>query len=478
MRALTLGAAVVLLLAGCARSQPAPVDQIRARGELRVVTLNLPTCYYLGAQGTEGLEFELAQRFAAQLGVKLLMYPLANESAMQAELAAGRADIAAASLSATPEWRAAGEPAAPYASVPQLVVYQRSGVRPRDTLQLESARLAVRAGSPQERILARLRATVAPSLKWVETAPSTADPVEDVDSGGADYAITDAREFSFAHHLYPNVLVGFALPDARPVQWIVRRDAGLLDAVNRFFQGLAASGELAQLLQDSSGDTRRFQYEESREFQTHVADRLPRYRAWFEQAAAENGLDWRLLAAIGYQESKWDPRAESGDGALGVMMLTADTAEAMGIRNRADPRQSIFAGARYLAEVRQKIPDRIPEPDRTWLTIAAYNVGFGHLEDARILTQSLGRNPDSWAEVRARLPLLAQGRWYERARRGYARGWEPVQFVDRIQRFLKLLEWQPAEPGPAHSAVAREPACCAPAKARAPALPRSARLLK
>jgi membrane-bound lytic murein transglycosylase F len=452
VRALTLGAAVVLLLAGCARSQPAPVDQIRARGELRVVTLNLPTCYYLGAQATEGLEFDLAQKFAAQLGVKLAMYPVANESAMRSELAAGRADIAAAALTATPEWSAVGEPATPYASIPQLVVYQRSGVRPRDTLQLESARLAVRAGSPQERILAKLKATVAPTLKWVETAPSSADPVEDVDSGGADYAITDAREFSFAHHLYPNVLVGFALPDARALQWIVRREAPqLLADVNRFFQTLAASGELARLLAETSGDTRRFQYEESREFQTHVADRLPRFRGWFEKAAADNGLDWRLLAAIGYQESKWDPHAESGDGALGVMMLTADTAEAMGIRDRTDPRQSIFAGARYLAEVREKVPDRIPEPDRTWLTIAAYNVGFGHLEDARIITQSLGKNPDSWVEVRARLPLLAQGRWYVRARRGYARGWEPVQFVDRIQRYLTLLEWQPAEPGPARS---------------------------
>jgi membrane-bound lytic murein transglycosylase F len=199
-------------------------------------------------------------------------------------------------------------------------------------------------------------------------------------------------------------------------------------------------------VQESSGDTRPFQYEESREFQSHVADRLPGYRGWFEQAAAKSGIDWRLLAAIGYQESKWDPRAESGDGARGVMMLTADTAQAMGIKDRTNPEQSIFGGARYLAQVREKIPDRIAEPDRTWLTIAAYNVGFGHLEDARIITQALGKDPDSWKEVRERLPLLAQERWYGRARRGYARGWEPVQFVDRIQRFLTLLEWQPAEP--------------------------------
>lgn len=473
MRTLTLAAAGVLLFTGCTRQAPSALDEIRARGELHVVTLNLPTCYYLGAQGTEGLEYQLASRFAAQLGVRLVMYPVANEKAMQEEIGAGRADIAAASLSDSPDWRRVADAAVPYANIPQLVVYQRSGTRPRDTLQLESARLAVRAGSPQERILEKLRSTMAPTLQWVQTAPSTADPIEDVDSGQADYAITDAREFSFAHHLYPNVLVGFALTDTRPAQWLVRKDAtALLGSVDQFFGVLSRSGELPQLVAETSGDARRFEYEESREFQGHVADRLPRYRAWFEEAGAQAGLDWRLLAAIGYQESKWDPRAASEDGAQGLMMLTADTAQAMGIKDRNNPQQSIFAGAHYLAQVRQMIPDRIPEPDRTWLTIAAYNVGFGHLEDARIITQSLGKDPDSWIEVREKLPLLAQGRWFTRAKRGYARGWEPVQFVDRIQRWLRLLEWQPGEPGPVRSAAPAAPVNShAPAAATARLIP-------
>jgi peptidoglycan lytic transglycosylase F len=460
LRALTIAAVGLLAgLAGCAKLAPNDVDAIRARGELRVVTLNLPTCYYLGAHRTEGLEFELASAYAARLRVKLNMYSVASQRAMQAELAAGRADIAAASLTNNPDWSRVGDAAEAYARIPQLVVYQRSGVRPRDTLQLESAKLAVRAGSPQERILQRLQSTVAPALQWEETAPSSADPVEDVDGGEAQYAIIDSREFSFARHLYPNVLVGFALPEERPVQWIVRRNAPqLLLSVNTFFRDLSASGRLAALLQQSSGDMRPFEYGESREFQTYVGERLPRYRSWFEQAGAQSDLDWRLLAAVGYQESKWDPRAESGDGALGVMMLTADTAQAMGIRDRANAEQSIFAGARYLAQVREMIPARIPEPDRTWLTVAAYNVGFGHLEDARIITQALGKDPDSWADVRERLPLLAQQRWYTRARRGYARGWEPVQFVDRIQRFLRLLEWQPADSGGAPPRTTAAPA--------------------
>jgi membrane-bound lytic murein transglycosylase F len=471
MRALTLAALLVPLsgLGGCGKPAPAQaLDAIRARGELRVATLNLPTCYYLGAQGTEGLEFELAGAYAARLGVRLTMYPLANERALQAELAAGRADIAAASLTNTPEWSRSGDAAEPYARIPQLVLYPHNGVRPRDTLQLESAHLAVRAGSAQERILQRLKGTMAPQLQWEETAPSAADPVEDVDSGEAQYAIVDAREFSFAHHLYPNVQVGFALPEERPVQWLVRRDApGLLASVNAFFTDLRTTGRLAQLLQQSSGDTRRFEYEESREFQEHVAERLPHYQAWFEKAASASGLDWRLLAAVGYQESKWDPHAQSDEGARGVMMLTADTAQSLGLKDRTDAEQSIYAGARYLAQVREKIPERVPEPDRTWLTVAAYNVGFGHLEDARIITQELGKDPDSWAEVRLRLPLLAQERWYSRARRGYARGWEPVQFVDRIRRFLRLLEWQPGESTPADAAA---PAAVSTA-ARPPAPP-------
>ncbi len=434
-----------LLLAGCAPQQ-SYLDVVRARNEIRVVTLNTPTCFYFGAQGTEGLEYKLARQFAAELGVRLVMYPVATERAMQAELASGRADIAAAQITPTWEWFRVGRASDPYGHNAQLVVYRQGGVRPRGTLQLESARLAVRAGSPQERTLDKLRRTVAPTLQWVVTAPNNADPLADVDSGEADYALIDEREFSFARHLYPNVALGFTLLDERPVQWIVRRDArDLLAATNRFIRNVSHSGRLARIQIDETGDARPFEYEESREFQAHLSERLPRYQQLFQEASVQTGIDWRLLAAIGYQESKWNPVAESADGASGLMMLTADTAEAMGINDRSNPALNISAGARYFASVREKIPDRIPEPDRTWLTVAAYNVGFGHVEDARILAQTRGKNPDSWTDVKDQLPLLGEERWYSLVKRGYARGWEPVQFVDRVQRFLTLLEWQPGE---------------------------------
>jgi membrane-bound lytic murein transglycosylase F len=441
----TLAIAVLGLQAGCT-PEPSTLDQIRARNEIRVVTLNIPTCFYFGAQGTEGFEYKLARQFAAELGVKLVMYPVATERAMQAELAAGRADIAAAQVTPNREWRRVGEASIPYAQIAQLVVYGKNKTRPRGTMQLESARLAVRAGSPQEQTLEKLKKTVAPTLQWVQTAPNNADPLADLESGEADYAIIDDREYTFAHHLYPNVELGFTLPEARPVQWIVRRgDHELLTATNRFFRNAANSGRLAKLQQEETGDARPFEYEESREFQAHLSERFPKYQPLFEAAGATTGIDWRLLAAIGYQESKWNPLAASGDGAGGIMMLTSDTAVEMGIADRTNPAQSISAGARYFASVHDKIPERIPEPDRTWFAVAAYNVGFGHLEDARILAQTRGKNPDSWEDVRDQLPLLGEERWYSIVKRGYARGWEPVQFVDRVQRYLTLLEWQPGD---------------------------------
>jgi membrane-bound lytic murein transglycosylase F len=435
-------------LVGCNKAPPEPkaLDEIKARGELRVVTINSPTSYYLGTHGAEGLEFALTRSYAKKLGVTLVITPVPNIAAMQEALAARTVDIAAAQLTADDSWLKAGDAAEPYEEVEQLVVYRRGEKRPRGTIQIESARLAVRAGSPQEHVLQKLKGTLAPHLEWVATAPSSADPLEDVESGQANYAIVDAREYSFAKHLYPNVVIGFTLPATRPAQWIVRNNArDLLKSVNEFFDDIRDSGELAQFSAAATGDSHRFEYLESRQFQAHISVRLGAFRQFFQDAAAKSGVDWRLLAAIGYQESKWNPTAESPDGALGVMMLMASTAEEMGVTDRTNPEQSIQAGAKYFAEVKEKIPDRIPEPDRTWLAVASYNVGFGHLEDARVLAQSRGKNPDSWADVREHLPLLAQERYYAKAKRGYARGWEPVQFVDRVQRFLTMLEWAPTE---------------------------------
>ena len=443
-RVLALSAITAFALLVRSDRMPTPLEQIRQRGELRVVTLNLPTCYYLGARGPKGLEYDLAKRFAASLGLGLKIYAVANEADLRAELASGRADIAAAQITANAAWERVGAPAQPYAEIPQLVVYRSGQPAPDDLPRLQDAMLIVRPHSPQEGVLQKLE-LVAPFLKW-QFSQSHTTPLQDVADGANGYAIEDARAYAYARHLYPGTHVAFGLPQARPVQWIVRQGApDLMRAVNRFFHAIRASGELARLMHRDTAEAEPIHFEESRLFELYFTQRLPRYRVWFQEAAARYGFDWRLLAAIGFQESRWNPAAISNAGAKGVMMLTSDTAQAMGITDRANARESIFAGAHYLAEVRSMIPKHIPQPDRTWFLVAAYNAGFGHVEDARVLAQRMGRNPDSWAAVSRVLPLLAEPQWYIHAKNGYAQGWQPVEYVKRVREFMQLLEWQPGD---------------------------------
>jgi membrane-bound lytic murein transglycosylase F len=236
----------------------------------------------------------------------------------------------------------------------------------------------------------------------------------------------------------------------------------LVQAADRFFAGARTSGELARIEGESSNESGDFDYESAHQFQSDIALRLPALQSLFEEAAQTTGLDWRLLAAIGYQESKWQRAAASADGAQGIMMLTSDTAATMGVNDRADLQQNILGGAKYLAQVIDTIPKRIAEPDRTWLAVAAYNVGYGHLEDARVLAQLHGKNPDAWADVREQLPLLAQEHWYTRVKRGYARGWEPVKFVEQVRQYLAVLEWIGADKSARNATMHTRSASVAP----------------
>jgi membrane-bound lytic murein transglycosylase F len=211
------------------------------------------------------------------------------------------------------------------------------------------------------------------------------------------------------------------------------------EAVDAFFSEITATGELQEILDRYYVARTDLDFVGKRAFLRHLNERFPQFRATFEEAQRETGIDWKLLAAIAYQESHWDPKAVSPTGVKGLMMLTANTAEIVSVQNRADPRESILGGARYLANVLNKFPERIPEEDRMLMAVAAYNIGFGHVEDARIITESKRADKDSWEDVRAHLPLLADEAWYPHLKRGYAQGQIPVQYVDNVRHYYWLL---------------------------------------
>lgn len=431
------------LLLGTCSQPPSLLEQVQARGELRVLSRNSPTTYYLGSDGPTGLEYDLASRFADYLGVELKFMVPENLQDMFSALRRGRADIAAAGLSITEERSRSLRFTRPYHHVTQQLVYRFGNERPESLSDIDTGRLVVVASSSHEETL-REKSDAFPDLEW-----ETAEGVESEDllirvaERELAYTVADSVELRINRRYYPELRRAFDLGEPEPIAWALpgKGDGSLLAAANAFFDRLDRRGTLAQIQDRHFGHTERFDYVGTRIFMRHIDNRLPSYRNLFEQAAENNELDWRLLAAIGYQESHWNPDAVSPTGVRGIMMLTQNTARDMGVNNRIDPHQSIIGGARYFQEVRRRLPDPIEEPDRTWMALAAYNVGYYHLMDARTLTERQGGNPDRWLDVRERLPMLSQRQYYQQTEFGYARGREPVIYVDNIRRYYDILSW-------------------------------------
>ncbi|MCZ6762827.1 MAG: membrane-bound lytic murein transglycosylase MltF [Gammaproteobacteria bacterium] len=442
-------ALLVAVVLGTCSGPPSLVEQIKTLGELRVITRNSPTTYYIGHEGPIGPEYDLVSRFAEELGVELRINVDEELQSLIPGVKSGRAHIAAAGLTITADRLGDVAFGPSYDDISEFLVYRVNTRRPREPKDLIGKSIEVIKGSAHADTLHQLRQRY-PDLAWIETPNVTGEElIYQVAQGKIDYTIADSSEFNVSQKFHPEVRVAFQLRKNLPLAWALPRDSpDLHDSVQRFFAGIRKNGELERILEKYYGNVGNFDYVGTRAFLRHIETRLPQFRTSFQQAAADSGMDWRLLAAVGYQESHWNPKAVSPTGVRGIMMLTQLTARQLGIRNRIDPVQSISGGSRYIREMMSRIPERIPEPDRTWLALAAYNVGWGHVEDARIITEIRGLNPDSWVDVRSSLPLLTQKKWYSRVRRGYARGWEPVHYVDNIRSYYDVLLWLYSDSSP------------------------------
>ena len=440
-----LGLAVTSLLGTCS-ARPGVLDQVRVLGELRVATRNSPSAYYLGAHGPEGPEFDLATSFAATLGVPVRFIPLPSPAAVLQAVARGQAHIGAAGLAITPEWSRIVAFSTPYQHVRLHVVERRGKDHAEDLTDLDATRLAVVAGSAHAQALAALTAQV-PNFNFKQVAGGdTLDLLDRVWSGDLESTIANSNEFMLTRNYHPELKVAFSLDSGAALAWALPRGDPRLNArVNAFM--LASASSLPFLIARYYAPSDRFGYAGARNIVRDLDDRLPPLRNLFQKTAADVGEDWRVLAAIGYQESRWNPTAVSPTGVRGIMMLTADTAAAVGVIDRTNVAQSIRGGAQYLQRMHESVPDRVPEPDRLWLALASYNIGYGHVEDARVLAESHGKNPDSWQDVREFLLLLAQEQYYTQTKRGYARGWEAVRFVDNVRAYFDVIEWIIPDPG-------------------------------
>jgi membrane-bound lytic murein transglycosylase F len=356
-----------------------------------------------------------------------------------------------------------------YQTSTQQLIYRRGSRRPRDAADLVGKRIEIIADAPYAQTLRKV-ANDYPLLSWVESSEyGIEDLVARVANGESDYTIVDSNLFAVMRQYHPEARVAFDFGSPQPIAWALPKGARKLrEAVSAYFAEIKATGELQRLIDRYSVVEHNFDYVGARAFMQHVESRLPLYREQFQRAGAQTGIDWRLLAAIAYQESHWLHDAVSPTGVRGIMMLTEHAAEAVRITDREDPAESIAGGARYLRRMIDKLPERIGAADRQWMGLAAYNIGFAHVEDARVLTQINGANPDSWRDVRKHLPLLTEEKWFSQVRRGYARGDVPVHYVDNVRRYYQLLQWiadddLSAEPGVAEGSTGEITASLNPA---------------
>ena len=421
---------------------PSLLERIIDQGYISILSSNGPITYYEGPFGYTGFEYELAEAFADHLGVELVIVDESNLGNMLQLIGSATAQFAANGLSVTAERQNVLQFSNPYMQVKQQVIYRRGSQRPKVIEDLLGMDIVAVAKSSHAELLKRLKQDL-PDLKWREIeGMEQLDLLEMVHSGRADITIVDSTAYTVNSNIYPKARRAFDLPHLDDVAWAFPKggDKSLYKAANNFLDEYQKTGELAALT-DKYFKANYLDEGGALTFSKHIDKRLPRWEEYFRATADEFKLDWLLLAAISYQESHWNAKAKSFTGVRGLMMLTRKTAKALGVKDRTDPQESIHGGAKYLMQMIKRIPKRIQDSDRLWMALAAYNVGLGHLEDARVLTQRQGGNPDLWDDVKERLPLLSKKKYYKNTRHGYARGWEPVKYVENIRHFHNILVW-------------------------------------
>lgn len=438
----TLATALTVILAGS--YTPTALEKVLQKGELTILSRNGPTTYYEGPNGlVTGFEYSLAKAFADELGVSLRIQAEDNLGILIESVGGARGEFGASGLTVTQERQQKVRFTRPYLEVSQNIIYRAGNDKPKAVEDLIGRDILVIANSAHAEQLRALQADH-PELRWREQIDlEMLDLVAMVHNGDVEYAVVDSNAFEINTNIYPQARMGFAISEAQSLAWAFPRgtDDSLFKLADDFIARTKEDGRLAQITDHFYGHIAKVNNSGAKLFAKRIEDRLPRWEDMLKEAGAENNIDWRLLAAISYQESHWNSRAVSNTGVRGLMMLTQATAKDLGIKNRVDPAQSIAGGAKYFKSIFNRIPSGVQGTDRTWMALAAYNVGLGHLEDARVLTEHFGDNPNKWADVKDYLPKLAQRKYYKGLKHGFARGWEPVEYVENVRQFYNILSW-------------------------------------
>ena len=386
-----------------------------------------------------GLEYDLIQVFAQELGVGV-KYILAEPDNLEAQISGTRYHLAAGWLSPGSD---ASIEATPPIFLTRDILIQHEATLPLNELeQLSGKTVHVMAGSRQAETLRTLSKQIA-NLKVVEFNGSDVfELLEQLGNGRIEYVALDESVEDLANQFVPNLRASLTLTESLPVVWVMGRqpNAELKARLDSFVERVQRDGTLARLEDRYLGHVRRLTQTDIVKFLGEIEATLPKFRKYFQAAQVLTGIDWRLLAAVAYHESQWDPNATSYTNVRGIMMLTEDTADRLQVSNRLDPGESVLAGARYINMLKDQLASDAEEPDRTWLALAAYNIGPGHFSAARTLARQLKAESTAWYDMKRILPMLSQPKIAQQLKIGKARGGEAVILVENIRSYYDILQ--------------------------------------
>ncbi len=422
---------------GARRPLPFPTP---AQHDLVVLTRPGLLTYAVDDNGhPTGLEYDLIQTFAQELGVGV-RYIVAERDQLADRLTGERYHIGAGWLSPAADSDLAVTP--PIYQTRDLLVQHEASLALSSSAQLAGQTVHAMAGTRQAETLKKLAASVR-GLKVVEVADGDiVDLLEKLGDRQIDYVAIDEQFEDIANQHVPNLRASLPLGEAQPVVWALgtHPNVELQARLAAFIERIQHDGTLARLEDRYLGHVRRLDQGDIVTFLGEIERTLPKFRRYFQAAQVLTGIDWRLIAAVAYHESHWDPNATSYTNVRGIMMLTEETADRLEVSNRLDPSESILAGARYINLLKDMLPDEVEEPDRSWQALAAYNLGPGHFNAARTLARQLKVDPNAWYEMKRVLPKLAQPKVYQQLKIGRARGGEAVILVENIRSYYDILQ--------------------------------------
>lgn len=421
------------------------LDTIKKRGYLNVVLLNAPSTYYIGSNGKQGFEYDLLNSYAKSLGVELNITSVHTVKEALTYTDNKDIDIVSASLTKTPLRAKKFHFGPSYFEVQEQVVCNRkmlgTGNFPRSVEELNGLKIVVGDGTSYAETIKAIQDEGFELNVTYSSELSTEDLLQMVSAHDIDCTLADSNIYAINIRYFPEISIAFAINEREQLAWVLPKDDKELEAdMYAWLNDFNQKGLLSQLKDHYYSHVMFFDYYNTKVFYKRIKSRLPKYEKHFKEASEKYGLSWTLLSAISYQESHWNPRAKSFTGVRGLMMLTQHTAKSLGVKNRLNPKQSIFGGSEYIKHMLSRIPEDIKGENRIKFALAAYNIGMGHIYDARKLAKKFGLNPSLWSDVKKTLPLLSQKRYYRYLKYGYARGSEPVKYVEYIYNYKNILE--------------------------------------